>query len=90
MPRIIAMFMLAGLAWVFLLSIPVGQGKTAFDLAHYFLVDSAPVNWISQQFSKTVAKTETATEDARAAADHAWSQGSDRLSDYRNRASYND
>jgi hypothetical protein len=86
MVRHVAKFLLAGVAWVFLLSIPVGQGKSVFDLAHYFLVDSAPVNWISKQFSKTVAQTDAATSSTRALTEDYLSTTQERLSDY-NRSS---
>lgn len=82
MPRLIAKFVIAGIAWVFLLSIPVGQGKIAFDLAHFFLVDSTPVHWVSSQFSKTVAKTEEATQSARDSTEGYLKEGRERLAGY--------
>lgn len=82
MARNVGLFVLTGVLWVFLLSIPVGQGRTLFDLAHYFLVDTAPVNWISGQFSKTVAKTQSASETAGESAKSALRDGRERLSDY--------
>ncbi len=82
MARNISLFLLLGVLWVFLLSIPVGQGRTVYDLAHYFLVDTAPVNWISGQFSKTVAKTQTTSETAGESAKAALQNGRERFSDY--------
>jgi hypothetical protein len=62
MPKKILIFFASGIAWIFLLSIPVGQGKTFFDLAHFYLVDSKPVHWVKNQFSDTVSKTRSASE----------------------------
>ncbi len=82
MARNISLFLLLGVLWVFLLSIPVGQGRTVYDLAHYFLVDTAPVNWISGQFSKTVARTQSTSEAAGESAKAALQNGRERFSDY--------
>ena len=62
MPKKILIFVAIGLAWVFLLSIPVGQGKLFFDIAHHYLVDSKPVHWVFGQFYRTVAETKSASE----------------------------
>jgi hypothetical protein len=82
MARHIAKFCIAGLIWVFLLSIPVGQGKSVYDLAHYFLVDSTPVNWIGSQFTETVSKTEAASQRAKEGTRGIFAEGREKLSEY--------
>lgn len=62
MPKKLAVFVLSGVAWIFLLSIPVGQGKMFFDLAYTYLVDTKPVHWVFGQFTETVSRTRSASE----------------------------
>lgn len=35
-----------GFVWLFLFSIPVGRGKSVYDIAHYYIVDTRPVHWV--------------------------------------------
>lgn len=51
-------FIIFGLIWLFLFSIPVGQGKVLFDVASYYIVSSRPVDWLLGQIDETVANTE--------------------------------
>lgn len=51
-------FIIFGLIWLFLFSIPVGQGKVVFDVASYYIVSSRPVYWLLGQIDETVANTE--------------------------------
>lgn len=52
------MLILGGFLWLLLFSIPVGQGKTLFDVAHHYIVNSGPVHWIVNQFNEKIAETD--------------------------------
>lgn len=54
-----------GVVWLFLFSIPVGQGKHLFNLAWFYIVDTAPVNWVVNAVTGGIeAGSETAKRTA--------------------------
>lgn len=54
-----------GALWLFLFSIPVGRGKQLFDVLHYYVVDTAPVNWVIKMVGMGITTTgETAKQTA--------------------------
>ncbi|MES2614421.1 MAG: hypothetical protein V4591_03295 [Bdellovibrionota bacterium] len=58
MLRTFFIFLLLGIAWLFVFSIPVGhQGKKLFDVGYYYVVDTKLVHLVTNLVSTTVHKT---------------------------------
>lgn len=54
-----------GALWLFLFSVPVGRGKQLFDVLHYYVVDTTPVNWVIRIVGLGITTTgETAKQTA--------------------------
>ena len=64
MLRSIGLFLAAGLAWLILFSLPVGQGKTLYQLGQHFIIRTAPVQWIGNKISTGYKATLEATEES--------------------------
>lgn len=63
MLKSIGLFLAAGLAWLILFSLPVGQGKTLYQLGQHFIIKTAPVQWIGRKISTGYEATLEATEE---------------------------
>ncbi len=64
MPQKALSFVIIGIIWLFLFSIPLGQGRTVFDVAHHYVVDSTPVHWILGQVDETISETDRVSRRA--------------------------
>ena len=57
-----------GFVWLFLYSIPLGQGKNVYNIAHYYIVDTRPVHWIISKvhggYTTTIEATDVSTVPA--------------------------
>ncbi|MEY4065051.1 MAG: hypothetical protein RIR26_1259 [Pseudomonadota bacterium] len=63
MLRSIGLFLAAGFAWLILFSLPVGQGKTLYQLGQHFIIRTTPVQWIGNKISTGYRATLEATEE---------------------------
>lgn len=83
MARNISIFFGMGLLWLFLFSLPVGKGKSLYEVMHYYVVDTRPVHWMVGKVQGTYESTLEATEDTSNTMTHrskeTLSQGSDML-----------
>jgi hypothetical protein len=63
MLRNFLVFLLLGVVWLFIFSIPVGhEGKRLFNIGYYYIVDTRLVHLVTDLASTTVHKTgDTAT-----------------------------
>lgn len=46
MVRNVALFFGLGLVWLFVFALPVGKGKSVYEVMHYYIVDTRPVHWV--------------------------------------------
>jgi len=44
--RHVSIFFGLGLLWLFLFAMPVGKGKSLYEVLHYYVVDTRPVHWV--------------------------------------------
>lgn len=56
------MFISLGFVWLFLFSIPVGNGKNVFNVAHFYIVDTKPVSWAVQKVQGGIDAASETTE----------------------------
>ena len=64
MLRNLLIFLVLGLVWLFIFSIPVGhQGKRLFSLGYYYVVDTKMVHLVTDLVSSTANKTGTTASD---------------------------
>jgi hypothetical protein len=72
-----------GILWLFLFSLPVGKGKSLYEVLHYYIVDTQPVHWIVDKaqggYEATIEKTETTNETLTLRGKETLSQSSDVL-----------
>jgi hypothetical protein len=57
-----SVFVLCGIAWLFLFSIPMSQTKNLFEVLHFYVVDTRPVQWVLGKAQTTYHTTIEATE----------------------------
>lgn len=64
MLRKLFIFLGLGLVWLFIFSIPVGhQGKKLFTVAHYYIVDTKLVHFVTNLIFTTANKTTNTATD---------------------------
>jgi len=61
--RSIGLFLGAGVVWLFLFSIPIGHGKTLYQLGQHYIIRTTPVQWLGRQIVSGYETTLEATED---------------------------
>lgn len=60
----IGWFLGAGLAWLFLFSLPIGRGKTLYQIGQHYIINTTPVQWLGSKISTGYEATlEAATEN---------------------------
>lgn len=62
MLKSLGLFLGAGFAWLFLFSLPVGHGKTLYQLGQHFIIKTAPVQWLGNKILAGYEATLEATE----------------------------
>jgi hypothetical protein len=65
-----SIFLLSGVAWLFLFSVPLGQSKNLFEVLHFYVVDTRPVQWILGHAQTTYQTTIEATNEAKKSVIH--------------------
>jgi len=64
MLRNLLIFLLLGIVWLFIFSLPVGhQGKRLFSLGYYYIVDTRLVHLVTDLVSTTAHKTKDTAND---------------------------
>lgn len=66
MLRPIGLFLGAGLVWLFLFSIPIGHGKTLYQLGQHYIIKTAPIQWIGAKISTGYEATLEAADERTA------------------------
>lgn len=61
MLKSVGWFLGAGLVWLFLFSLPIGHGKTLYQLGQHFIIQTAPVQWLGSKISTGYEATLEAT-----------------------------
>jgi hypothetical protein len=56
-------FLGAGLAWLFLFSLPIGHGKTLYQVGQHYIINTAPVQWLGSKISTGYEATLEATNE---------------------------
>lgn len=56
-------FVLYGLIWLFLFSIPVRKGKNLFQIGNYYIVETKPVHWLLDKAYYGAKTTENSAKD---------------------------
>lgn len=57
-------FLLFGVIWLFLFSIPMSNGKKLFQISHYYIVDTRPVHWFLEKVYSGAKTTENNAKEA--------------------------
>lgn len=63
MLKSIGWFLGAGFIWLFLLSIPIGHGKTLYQLGQHFIIKTTPIQWLGKKISTGYEATLEATDE---------------------------
>lgn len=66
MVRTIGLFLGAGLAWLFLFSIPIGHGKTLYQVGQHYIIKTAPIQWLGSKITRGYEATLEATDERSA------------------------
>ncbi|KAB8030613.1 hypothetical protein [Fluviispira multicolorata] len=56
-------FLFVGLIWLFIFSIPVGEGKRLYNICYTYIVDTRPVRWVKEKISSGAKTTENTAKD---------------------------
>ena len=79
MARNLTIFFGMGVVWLFVFSIPIGKGKSIYEVLHYYVVDTRPVQWVAQKVLGSYEATLDATETAQQNSDKAWRSSRDKV-----------
>ena len=60
-----SVFLLCGVAWLFLFSVPMGQSKNLFEVLHFYIVDTRPVQWVLGKAQTSYHSTIEATHSGQ-------------------------
>ena len=60
----LVIFIIFGVIWLFLFSIPVSNGKKLFQVSYYYIVDTRPVHWVFDKVSTGAKTTENNAKEA--------------------------
>ncbi|MFZ9519349.1 MAG: hypothetical protein ACO3A4_02630 [Silvanigrellaceae bacterium] len=63
MLRSIGWFLGAGFVWLFLFSIPIGHGKTLYQLGQHYIIKTAPIQWMGSKIVTGYEATLEATNE---------------------------
>lgn len=66
MLKSIGLFLAAGIVWLFLFSLPIGQGKTLYQLGQHFIIKTSPVQWLGNKITTGYEATLEATDEKAA------------------------
>ncbi|MBM3382337.1 MAG: hypothetical protein FJY29_07835 [Betaproteobacteria bacterium] len=64
MLKSVGWFLGAGLTWLFLFSLPIGSGKTLYQLGQHFIIKTSPVQWLGSKISTGYEATLEATNES--------------------------
>lgn len=62
MLKSIGWFFGAGVAWLFILSVPIGGQKNLYQLGQHFIIQTAPVQWMARKIVDGYDATLEATD----------------------------
>jgi hypothetical protein len=57
MSKKIGLFLAMGLVWLFLFSLPMGKGRSVYQVLHHYIVDTKPVLWVAEKISSAYDST---------------------------------
>lgn len=60
----LVIFLLFGIIWLFLFSIPINGAKKFFHVSYYYIVDTRPVHWILDKVYSGAKITENNAKEA--------------------------
>jgi hypothetical protein len=63
MLRTAGLFLLTGFIWLFLFSLPIGQGKTLYKLGQHYIIRTAPIQWLGRKITTGYEATLEATNE---------------------------
>ncbi len=83
MARNVSIFFGMGVLWLFLFALPVGKGKSLYEVMHYYVVDTRPVHWVvgkmQGSYDATIDATAETSDTMTIQSRETLSQGSDML-----------
>jgi hypothetical protein len=59
----IGWFLGAGFIWLFLFSIPIGHGKTLYQLGQHYIIKTSPIQWMGKKIATGYEATLEATDE---------------------------
>jgi len=59
----IFIFLIYGFVWLFIFSIPVGNGKNLFQIGYFYIVDTKPIKWLLNKSYYGAKTTENTAKD---------------------------
>lgn len=59
----LAAFIIFGLIWLFIFSIPLKNEGLLFDKLHFYIVNTKPVHWVISKISSTIKTSENTAKD---------------------------
>lgn len=65
MLKSIGWFFGAGVAWLFILSVPIGGQKNLYQLGQHFIIRTAPVQWLGKKIVTGYEATLEATDEGK-------------------------
>ncbi|BBH51907.1 hypothetical protein [Fluviispira sanaruensis] len=57
-------FLFVGLIWLFIFSIPLGEGRRFFNFCYSHIVDTRPVKWVKEKVSSGAKTSENTAKEA--------------------------
>lgn len=63
MLRSVGLFLAAGFVWLFLFSIPIGRGKTLYQLGQHYVIKTASIQWLGRKITTGYEATLEATNE---------------------------
>ena len=59
----LVIFLIIGIVWLFLFSIPLKNDKLLFNILHFYIVDTKPVHWLKEKITSGAKTTEDTAKD---------------------------
>ncbi len=59
----LVIFLIIGIVWLFLFSIPLKNDKLLFNILYFYIVDTKPVHWLKEKITSGAKTTEDTAKD---------------------------
>jgi hypothetical protein len=60
----LVIFLIFGMIWLFIFSIPISGDKKFFQVSYYYIVDTRPVHWILEKIYSGARTSENNAKEA--------------------------